>query len=494
MASLYPGSLDSLPTSRVTGNVIPASDHNDTADAVNKIEAELGTNPKGSAASVRARMEALESTHVIVRGTGIDPTGATDSRAAVQAKLDPLLTTGGVAVFPPGIYRFDGPLNLDDNIKGIRLEGASGETSDLTPAVVLRFTATGTAAQISCRASFGIHLKGLRIEYTSATYTGKLILLDWSGTVRDPAYFRMSNCVVSGQGTSSAAALVALHHAIICSIETSVFRFAACGIHGTNGAGVYSNVVKIDRCTFFSLAGPSIKNPGESWEIDQCTFEPRADGSSGAVLLEAGATAYSLTITNSWWGDITLAGRNWIDLLGSVLGLVVTGNRFSPAGSGANDGCLKITTGNGALIGGNRFEGPVGVEFASASFFFAPAIIGNDFQQAAETDRIKTKADARGLVALANTNLLPQVDDYQTLSLAAGLTLAGGHFAMSSVFAEIQWPDARLVRVQAGVVGVKDALQFTARSAASIPNNSIFLDAADNVLKQKNNAGVVSAI
>lgn len=57
----YPGSLPALVTTRVTGNTIPASDHNDTAGEVNAIGTELGTNAKGAAASVRARMEALES-------------------------------------------------------------------------------------------------------------------------------------------------------------------------------------------------------------------------------------------------------------------------------------------------------------------------------------------------------------------------------------------------------------------------------------------------
>ena len=62
MASSYPNSLDSLPTSHQDGvqEVIHATDINNLADAVNKIEAELGTTPKGSAASVAARITALE--------------------------------------------------------------------------------------------------------------------------------------------------------------------------------------------------------------------------------------------------------------------------------------------------------------------------------------------------------------------------------------------------------------------------------------------------
>ncbi len=54
--------------------------------------------------------------------------------------------------------------------------------------------------------------------------------------------------------------------------------------------------------------------------------------------------------------------------------------------------------------------------------------------------------------------------------------------------------DTGIGRAQAGVLNVGNAVQFTAMAAGSVPNNTVFLDAADNVLKQKNNAGVVSAI
>lgn len=48
---------------------------------------------------------------VVVAGAGIDPAGATDSTAAIQAKLDSL-TSGGIAIFPPGIYSVASTLTL----------------------------------------------------------------------------------------------------------------------------------------------------------------------------------------------------------------------------------------------------------------------------------------------------------------------------------------------------------------------------------------------
>ena len=61
MASVYTGALDTFSTSRTdTTDMGPGThpaDHNDVNDAVNKIEAELGTAPSGSFATVKERLD-----------------------------------------------------------------------------------------------------------------------------------------------------------------------------------------------------------------------------------------------------------------------------------------------------------------------------------------------------------------------------------------------------------------------------------------------------
>lgn len=61
MASLYPGALDSFSTAHADGvsEVIHAVDVNNLADAVNKIEAELGINPSGAYADLLGRLADL---------------------------------------------------------------------------------------------------------------------------------------------------------------------------------------------------------------------------------------------------------------------------------------------------------------------------------------------------------------------------------------------------------------------------------------------------
>lgn len=63
MASTYPTSLDSLSTIHAdgTGEVVHAATVNDLADAVNKIETELGTLPKGAASDVKTRIANTET-------------------------------------------------------------------------------------------------------------------------------------------------------------------------------------------------------------------------------------------------------------------------------------------------------------------------------------------------------------------------------------------------------------------------------------------------
>jgi len=58
MPSGYPGALDSLSTTHADGvnEVIAAATTNDLADAVNKIEAELGVNPSGAEVTVLAAL------------------------------------------------------------------------------------------------------------------------------------------------------------------------------------------------------------------------------------------------------------------------------------------------------------------------------------------------------------------------------------------------------------------------------------------------------
>jgi hypothetical protein len=111
MASTYPGTLDSLATTKAnatTQHTDHPAHHNDLADAVNKIEAELGTNPSGGSATVAAAIVAAAATagttFIDVTAFGAAGDGTTNDTAEINDAIDNLPATGGVLFFPPGVY------------------------------------------------------------------------------------------------------------------------------------------------------------------------------------------------------------------------------------------------------------------------------------------------------------------------------------------------------------------------------------------------------
>lgn len=123
----YPTSLDNLPTNRVDGldagddtpgstNVgTHAADHNSANGAINAIEAELGLEPSGASATVRARLDALDTTVAAKQAgdadlteiAGLSPadndllqqkSGAWTNRTPAQVKTDLALTKGDVGL------------------------------------------------------------------------------------------------------------------------------------------------------------------------------------------------------------------------------------------------------------------------------------------------------------------------------------------------------------------------------------------------------------
>lgn len=78
MASSYPTGLDAFPTTRPGGNLV-GPDVLDHADALNKIEAELGVNPSSSYTDVAARLAAIEAAEGGGGGGGVS--------SSLEAKL-----------------------------------------------------------------------------------------------------------------------------------------------------------------------------------------------------------------------------------------------------------------------------------------------------------------------------------------------------------------------------------------------------------------------
>ena len=82
--SLYPNQLDgysTLPLVRDLIDEIRADDVNRLRDAICKIEYELGIEPSGVFATVRARLDSVGAASTLINAHLIDPTDAHDASA-----------------------------------------------------------------------------------------------------------------------------------------------------------------------------------------------------------------------------------------------------------------------------------------------------------------------------------------------------------------------------------------------------------------------------
>lgn len=140
MASAYPGALDALATNKANAtstNNDHVAHHNDLADAVNKIEAELGTNPKASFADVKTRLNAFTTVRKTAdqTNTTVTPANATDLVFPVVSGIaytfefrgvysSSLVTAGiGIGVTTPTFAA--GDLSFGADIYGFAAAGAA---------------------------------------------------------------------------------------------------------------------------------------------------------------------------------------------------------------------------------------------------------------------------------------------------------------------------------------------------------------------------------
>jgi hypothetical protein len=147
MPSNYPGGFDSLSTSYV--NATPQSTthpthHDDLADAVNKIEAELGLLPKGGYASVRARLDALASggaaghteyVYNVITDYGAAGDGVADDTTALNNAITAAKAVNGLIYSPAGkTYKTSSTLTINQacslDFSGSMIKKAAAMTTD----------------------------------------------------------------------------------------------------------------------------------------------------------------------------------------------------------------------------------------------------------------------------------------------------------------------------------------------------------------------------
>jgi hypothetical protein len=222
-----------------------------------------------------------------------------------------------------------------------------------------------------------------------------------------------SNCYFNGYN-SNASSLLHLNDSIIITVEACHFgygKYAIVGIEKFPGGIGFSNVVKITGSDFNDQTIGQIRNPGESWTINNCTFEPlakangEARGRGRAVVQDAGV-AYGLVFSGNWLGDYYQVGGNSHPVIRvGGYGLALLGNRIQLPG---DQTAIEITVSQGVVIAGNRIDGGrVGVSFTGGLTYGVEIGGGNDFQvqtpiTGEENIRQGLNADTVGYARLGN--------------------------------------------------------------------------------------------
>ena len=318
-----------------------------------------------------------ESSHVYdVKDYGAVGDGVSDDTTAVQAAIDAALVTGGVVFFPGGDYVITTELQCENSGTAVSFLGVGADVfSDQTTSRLL-YTTTGSGSLLSLEAKRGFTATGMAFGYNHASYTGNLIV---TGTAaNDTMLVRFQDCAFHGAAAATGAnSLVHLDGAIISQLNGCTFRYADYGIVGYSAT--YSNAITVRQCTFNDINTWPIYEPGQSWTVSECTFEPLADGSAGAVGGAGTAYAWGYTHTGNWHGDVTADGGGWISL--RFVGGVISGNFFAKPGTSTGT-CIDLVGGSqGVTIQGNRFEGTgcTAIDYTGAACI-GTAVTGNDFQ------------------------------------------------------------------------------------------------------------------
>lgn len=314
--------------------------------------------PAGAAAQplpIDDRYVLRERSPINVKDYGAVGSGSTsDDTDEIEAAIAALPANGGTLFFPRGRYRCSRPLNFDGK-RSVVLAGEGGLSGGATPASQIVYIGSG-ARFVSARSTAGFTIRDLSVSYESG-FSGTLIDLSALSGGLDTQLTRIENSLVGSGGPSvRTALLVDLARTISSSFDNVLFSGGETAVRGKTSVPVYSNVIGFRACEFVNIENVPVRNPGQAWSFDGCTFEGRPGGDAGACAC-GDISANSLTFTGCWFGDATAAGT-WIGFRGA--GLSVRGCYVAHGAVGVQVGPNTI----GVEISGNSF-GPLGkgVEF-----------------------------------------------------------------------------------------------------------------------------------
>lgn len=435
-----------------------------------------------------ARVETLNVTESIVPLADVKAdNGVTDNTVAVQARIDIVQASGTTRsrclFFPaPAIegnyYGFAGTLSMNDAY-GLELRGEGGRRN------ATRLDYTGTATFITGRPANGCHIEKLWI---TSFVNAAQCLVDWSnlaGPGLGPDSTLNTAYLCTFQGATNGASvteLVRLGNCTATTLRDCLFDGGKdCIVGATTSqtpSGGYSNSNKIDGCYFQNYNNYACRNPHQNYHFDSCTFEPRASGIAGAVMVEAGYEVQNIAFTACSFQDVVRVGGvggDWVTLRGPVTPGV------GSAGGASFDGCFFFGDADRHILFANAFSG---VSITGGSFQQAD-VAAIDFGTAGVTNYrdsgVHFNANAKDMIGNVNVDL--------------GGGLPGSRYPASAV-TNSTWPAANrayFIRYVPEDTHTATGIAFHCSTAdAASPNGDVaVLDSSRNRLAS---SGSVSAV
>ena len=304
-------------------------------------------NQGGTGAVARTTASKLQES-VSVLDFGADPTGSTDSTAAINNAIAVAKSAyGGTVVFPPGIYTCASQITMGA-VQGVRFVGLSSN-NQATGGATIKYTGTTSPFMSVSGSAASLSIENLNIGYSNGSFTGTLI----SAPVNQ---FYLVNSVLSGYSVTSAQYLLDINSSVDVCINHTAFSGAQYAISGQKSDGTgFANVVAINQSQFTGLTTAAIRNPGQGWAITACDFENLANNKGAAIVMDSACTSIGLTINGCWFGDATDAS-GWIWILWQGSGLSVTGCYFNGVGTNNPDAIKLLGTSYGITINSCYFS------------------------------------------------------------------------------------------------------------------------------------------
>ena len=263
MASSYPGSLDAFDsiasdkkTSDVVGGRTHRDMHNDLGDAIEAVQAELGTDPAGAFATVKARLDAL-----------VAYAAKTGAYTATAADHTLNVTSGTFTLDLPAASTVTGQsLKVKNSGTGVvTLDGNSSETVEgiatypLGPGSFVEITSTGAAWILTG----GTPNTGWRDVSSLLTADGTAKVQTWDQLHLRRVGNRVTWIIKATFGTGTAAG-----NSVDITPITLPSGFRASAFAALSGLVSHTYASRIGVCTAISSKSQPYLNPvGGAWTV-----------------------------------------------------------------------------------------------------------------------------------------------------------------------------------------------------------------------------------